>query len=675
MKSTDPLITTIKDSCKVCYTCVRDCPAKAIRISNGQAEVVSSRCIGCGNCVRVCSQDAKKFYNSIPETRQLLGSFGKKAAIIAPSFPAEFTDISSSMLIHQIRKLGFDMVCEVAYGADLVAQRYKHLLSGSPEKRYIATTCPAIVNFVEKYHPDLVENLAPIVSPMTATARVLREQHPDLEQVVFIGPCLAKKTEAISLDECDVDSVLTFSELREMLSVLPPTPEPVHEEQFDPPHPGLGVLFPINRGLLQAAGIQEDLLSGQVVTAEGRDNFVAAIKEFENGTLDTQLLEVLSCEGCIMGAGMTTNKPKYHRRSAVSQYARTRILPHLDEKNDWEPGDEWLENHLESHFNSRKSIADTPSEEEIQAILAQMGKKGPEDELNCRACGYDTCREHAIAIYKGLAESEMCLPYTIDALHSSLHDLKQSNHKLAETQAALNNAEKLASMGQLSAGIAHEINNPLGVILLFANTMLEEANPESEDYEDLQTIVEQANRVRKIASGLLDFSRKNEVALSSVNIDHLIANCLRAIETPQNIRIHTESELDNPDCQLDADQFIQVITNLVKNAMEAMPDGGDIHIRTRPAGNNRIQLEIQDTGTGISKENLGKIFEPFFTTKKMGEGTGLGLAVIYGIIKMHRGQIDVVSNNDPKHGATGTTFTVTVPRQGSGLGIQPKQLN
>ncbi len=660
MLLTDTLIKTIQDSCKVCYTCVRDCPAKAIRISNGQAEVIDSRCIGCGNCVRVCSQDAKQVYNSIPEVSNLLKTPGRKAALIAPSFPAEFTDRSTAALIGQLRQLGFDLVCEVASGADLVARQYKNLLEENPSGRFIATTCPAIVNYVEKYHPRLTANLAPIVSPMTATARVVQKLNPDLEKIVFIGPCLAKKKEAITQENSGVDGVLTFAELRRMISGNPVLPET--RTDFDPPHSGLGVLFPINRGLLQAAGIEEDLLSGQVVTAEGRDNFITALEEFDSGTLDAQLLEVLSCEGCIMGAGMTSDKPKYHRRSTVSKYCRSH--PGKPTKGEHVPPVAWLAENLKTTFHSSDSRGDTPSDAEIRAVLARMGKQTEADELNCRACGYATCRDHAIAILKGLAESEMCLPYTIDALHESLDELTESNHKLAETQTALHNAEKLASMGQLSAGIAHEINNPLGVILLYANSLLDELDPGSETYDDVKMITEQADRVRKIASGLLDFSRKNEVDLSPVKLNSLIADCISATKIPDRISLTLDLMAADSTCDLDADQFIQVINNLVKNAVEAIPDQGAINITTSLMPSAGIQMIIQDSGTGIAREYLAKIYEPFFTTKKMGEGTGLGLAVIYGIIKMHRGQIEVESNTDPAVGPTGTKFIVSLPTTG-----------
>ena len=185
------LVTTLKERCRVCFACVRECPAKAIRISGRQAEVIPERCIACGNCVRVCSQGAKQAVRSIAQVEELLASRVPVAACIAPSFPAEFPELPAPRLVGAVRALGFSFVQEVAFGADLVARRYRELL-GEPGRRYVATTCPAVVSYVERYHPSLVGILAPVVSPMVATARVLRRLHGPELGFVFVGPFLEK---------------------------------------------------------------------------------------------------------------------------------------------------------------------------------------------------------------------------------------------------------------------------------------------------------------------------------------------------------------------------------------------------------------------------------------------------------------------------------------------------
>ncbi|MBN2193048.1 MAG: 4Fe-4S dicluster domain-containing protein [Polyangiaceae bacterium] len=656
------LVRTIPERCRVCYTCVRECPAKAIRIRGGQAEVIDNRCIGCGNCVAVCSQHAKQDRSTIGEVDALLAADAPVAAIVAPSFPAELETTDHTRFVGAIRALGFDLVNEVAFGADLVADRYRQLLHRDDAQAWIATTCPALVAYVERYHPEIVRNLAPIVSPMIAMARVLRRLHGPELRIVFIGPCIGKKAEAANPSVAgEVDAVLTFRELRQMFHSRGITVNTAEPSSFDPPEPGLGQLFPIRRGLLQAADIKEDLLQAKVVSADGRNEFVIAVRDFAAGNLETRLLEVLCCNGCIMGPGMTTQEPRFRRRSRVSNYSRDRF-GELN-LNRWHAKmDRFTNIDLGRHYLARDRRIPAPSPEELEAILGRLGKQSLDDELNCGACGYDTCREHAVAIHKGLAEPEMCLPFTIERLNAACRDLASSHQELATTQQALMQSERLASMGQLAAGIAHEINNPLGVVLLYAHNLLSEAT-QTGLRDDLQMVVEQADRCKKIVSGLLNFARRNKVARQSVDLPKLVDHCLGMLAVPVGITVRTEHAVPLLRAEVDPDQIAQVLTNLVSNAVTAMPDGGSLGVRTSESGEDAV-IEVFDTGTGIPAENIHKVFEPFFTTKQIGKGTGLGLAVTYGIVKMHRGTIQVRSNADRRAGPTGTTFTVRLPRRG-----------
>jgi signal transduction histidine kinase len=222
--------------------------------------------------------------------------------------------------------------------------------------------------------------------------------------------------------------------------------------------------------------------------------------------------------------------------------------------------------------------------------------------------------------------------------------------------------EKLASMGQLAAGIAHEVNNPLGVVLLYAHLLKEQLNEDSEMFEDINMIVEQADRAKKIVSGLLNFARKNKVVLKGTRINELVDKSIHAIVMPGNVRLKITHKKESIEADIDPDQIIQVLSNLITNAIEAMPEGGVMEIITDSDDQN-AHIYVKDTGTGITPENLEKIFEPFFTTKQMGKGTGLGLAVTYGIIKMHHGKIEVESNSDQEKGHLGTTFKVTLPKK------------
>lgn len=655
-------VRTVPDRCRVCFTCVRECPAKAIKIADGQAQVVPERCIGCGNCVQVCSQGAKVGVCTIDDVEQLLAGGHRVAAAIAPSFPAEFqTDYDFRVLVGMIRSLGFSLVTEVGFGADLVAERYRRLYVQARGRRNVATTCPAVVGFVERYHPEMIDSLAPIVSPMVAMARALRHIHgPDLK-VVFIGPCLGKKVEAN--DEIlrgEIDGVLTFAELRQLLASRGIGPHNSEPAGFDGPQPSLGALFPLSAGFLQASGITEDLVTNDVVAAYGKARFNAAIEDLAGDGFEGTLLEILFCHGCIMGAGMTSEEPLYKRRTRVSHYVRYR-LSELN-KAEWERSMASLAGlDLSRHFTDRAQCLPSPSEPEIDGILRRMGKTSVQDELNCGACGYHKCREHAAAILAGLAESEMCLPYTIGELEKTVSELSLSHDQLRSTQEQLMHNERLASMGQLAAGVAHELNNPLGVVLMYAHLVQDEISEDNALKKDLALIAEQADRCKRIVSSLLDFARENKVLLQSVCIDEFLDKVLAAVPIPEMITVEVVRGHGHSHCDLDPEQLIQVMTNLIANACAAMEQGGRLTLATRDQ-NDHLVFDVSDTGHGIQPEHMPRLFQPFFTTKQLGKGTGLGLSVAYGIVKMHRGAITVESNHDPECGPTGTTFSVAIPR-------------
>ncbi len=657
-----PLVSTRKEKCRMCYTCIRECPAKAIRVADAQASIESLRCIGCGNCVRVCAQGAKMVHCEISQVKKLLQSGETVVVILAPSFPAEFLDIEPNRLAGALTKLGFYAVHEVAFGADLVAHEYARILE-STRDRYIGSTCPSVVSFIQKYYPELVSNLVPIVSPMIATARVVKQKYGADTKIVFVGPCIAKKGEANDPSVAgEVDAVLTFSELRDLFAnekiELSHSPLGV----FASPRGGVGGLFAVTRGLLQAAGLKEDILACDIIAAEGNPRFITAINEFHRGGDNIRLLELLSCNGCIMGVGFSNDEPLLVRRKRVAEYVKHRVR----EMRAGEIGDDivdYCKINLGRHFVAQDTRLSDASSLELTKILASMGKTSADDELNCGACGYTTCRQCANAIARGLAEPEMCLPYTIEHLRDAIGQLENSNRDLRKVREALSQSEKLASMGQMAAGIAHEVNNPLGIVLLYANIMLEQCEQHSSVRQDIEVIAEQANRCKKIVTGLLNFSRQNKVFRQEVDIVELVEKTLREIQKPDDIvlDVFNDTRENCAIANVDADQIVQVISNLVSNSCAAMPSGGKVHVKVCGDKSN-ISLSVEDNGTGISEENIGKVFDPFFSTKPVGRGTGLGLAVVHGIVKMHQGRIAVESNANPAQGATGTRFTVTIPR-------------
>ena len=650
------LVYTIKDKCRVCFTCVRECPVKAIKIINGQAEVIPERCIACGNCTRVCSQGAKVFMDSTKRVFSLLDSEKEIFAIVAPSFVAEFPEFDNPLrFVYLLKKLGFSRVFEVAFGADLVAGEYRRIIKNG-SKGIISSDCPAIVSFIEKYNPEIIGNLAPVVSPMVAMARYLRKKFGKKFSIVFIGPCIAKKAETDEIDEN-----LTFLEIRKMLNEKDIRFSGDKIREFDFPVGGKGAVFPISRGLLQTINLPEEDLERSVIVAEGRDNFQEAIREYKQGSVSSQHMDLLCCEGCIMGPGTSREGKKFLRRARVMDYVHTK-LESLDVKSWKKCMDESKNIDLTRTFTVNDQRTADPSEDQIREVLQTMNKHTEADNLNCGACGYDTCRNHAIAIINGLAENEMCLPYSIEKLHNSFRELAVSNEKLISMQKVLKQTEKLAHMGQLSAGIAHELNNPLGVVLMYSNILFDEADTDSPIREDLKLIVEQAQRCKVIVGGLLNFARMNQVNYMEADLNEMIRLSVASVLIPSNVVVDIKSSIKDPYAELDKEQMVQVISNLIKNGIEAMPSGGKITVSIDET-DNEVIMKIKDAGVGIKKADLSKVFEPFFTTKSIGKGTGLGLATAYGIVKMHRGKIKVDSNSDPSEGPTGTVFTIKLPRR------------
>jgi len=308
-----------------------------------------------------------------------------------------------------------------------------------------------------------------------------------------------------------------------------------------------------------------------------------------------------------MGPGLSKNGKQYNRRALVSTYANSK-MQNLN-SDAWSAEiEKYAELDLSVKYKHEDHRIEITNEDAVNDILVKMGKRTKKDQLDCGACGYESCVEHAIAINKGLAEVEMCLPYTIEKLHNSVKDLALSNEKLSSMKQALKQSEKLAHMGQLSAGIAHELNNPLGVVIMYSNILLEESKAGDPVREDLKLIVEQAGRCKKIVAGLLNFARKNQVNHQHIRIKELVNHSLESLIIPEKVRINIADLTTNPDAMLDAEQMMQVITNLVKNAFEAMPSGGTIDIKLEDTLADVI-ISISDTGTGIKEEDRAKIFE------------------------------------------------------------------
>ena len=639
------IVYTDKGKCTGCYACIRGCPCKAIKVEKGLAEVIQERCINCGNCILLCPTGAKRTKSDIDVVWQLLGQSQPVIALLSAPFPAAFPEVRPRQLITALKKLGFSEVMEDSFGAELVCHEYAHLMVENNSKPIFSSNCPAVVSYIEKYYPQLIGNLAPIVSPMTAMGRVIKRQYNPQAKTVFIGPCVAKNAEAKDEKVSGmIDAVLTFAELKEMFAVKGIAPESEVLGEFSGPKPNFGRLFAISEGLLKAAGFSDDLLENDIISVHGRDYVVKILGEFARDDITARFVNLHFCHGCIDGPVIDNELSGFRRKELITNYARSEADPAQTERDI----QEYAGIDLSRQFTSQIISLSTPSEQDIQQVLDKLGRVGPSHRMNCGACGYDSCLELAITISQGLAEVEMCWPYVLKELGVAQEDLIQ--------------AEKLTSLGQMAASIAHEVNNPLAGILVYTQLLTKKIAENSISKEValgyLSRMNSELTRSTRLIRNLLDFARQSPPALRLVDINDVINRALDLAAHSaelQNIQVIKELDPSLPNLTADFDQLQQVCTNLILNAIQAIPEKGRLTLRTS-ANDNWLKVEVEDTGCGISQENMRKLFTPFFTTKEKGKGVGLGLAVAYGIIQRHQGKIEVKSKE-----GEGTTFTIHLP--------------
>lgn len=399
------VVTTKSDICKACYSCVRNCPANAVKVESGQAKVVEERCISCGNCVRVCSQGAKEIESYTDDVRAMIAKGEKVVALLAPSFPASFYFIDPDELISRMKKAGFSVVDEVAGGVELTIPKYRELVAGGKMDTIISSHCPAIVELIEKRFPQLISMLAPVSSAMMALTKNMKIKYPQAK-MVFVGPCIAKKQEAKIFGEGIIDAVLTFKELKEMLGLEEANEKDINSfydegQKIKAP----STLFPVPGGFMKNIDPSGSLYKFEdIALVEGKDECLQFLESLAAGRIRPRLVDILFCKGCIDGPEVDSPLDVFTRQYLIFSYARKRERSPLMPEKDLD---------LTRQFTDRHQPLKIPSESEIQAILRHTYKTKPEDELNCGSCGYDSCREKAAAVYQGLAEIDMCLPYLL----------------------------------------------------------------------------------------------------------------------------------------------------------------------------------------------------------------------------------------------------------------------
>jgi len=547
MKIPDQVIYINEDKCRNSYSCVRACPVNAIEVKPERAHpvIIADRCIGCGLCYLACSPGAIEFMDSKGRVKEILQSGRPAAALVAPSIASEFDDITDyRKFVAMIRKLGFTHVHEVSFGVDLVAYAYKKLFEESSGKYYITANCPSIVEMIEKYHPHLVPNLAPLVSPTIATAMVTRDLYGEEVANVFIGPCIDIKAEAdLYSDRNLVEGVLTFIEIRQLFEENNIQEKTVKMSEFDPPFGNWGALYPYPAGILQAAGIKRDLVSSHVITASGAEDVKEAINDFDHH-IDAirHHFNLFFCPGCMLGPGMIRHDERYRRRSLVKQYAEKRVEA-LDKKQWQKDMDRWSKLDLTRTFRANDQRIPEPSPESIGEVLKIIGKDNRSEELNCNACGYGSCREFASTVAKGLAVPEMCHTYNLRNKQEYIETLRQTNRKLSETKKALKESEEQAMREKDAAQDASDTMNsmlnklPNGVVIVDNELKILHSNERF-----LEIIGEDAKAIAEIIPGLRGADLKT---LMPFNVYNIFSFVLRENESVISRDVQLEDRMFN----------------------------------------------------------------------------------------------------------------------------------
>ena len=395
-------LTLKKSNCKNCYKCIRHCPVKSIRFSGNQAHIIDNECILCGHCFVVCPQNAKQIVDDTEKVKVMLQGEDPVIVSLAPSFIANYEGVGIDSMRKALKALGFADVEETAIGATIVKTEYERMLAEDHKDVIISSCCHSANLLIQKYFPGALPYLADVLSPMLAHCQDIKRRIPNAK-TVFIGPCVAKKDEADHYKGL-TDAVLTFEELTNWLNK-----EGIElEHEVDAKEESLARFFPVTGGVLKT--MRQDAPGFTYLSIDGVANCMEALKDIESGKIHHCFIEMNACSGgCVSSPVME----KYHKNPikdyvAVSSYAGTKDfdVPQPDLM------------HLRKSFSPIEPDAKMPSETEIAAILRQMGKFRPSQELNCGSCGYNTCREKAIAIYQGKAEASMCLPYLKDKAES-----------------------------------------------------------------------------------------------------------------------------------------------------------------------------------------------------------------------------------------------------------------
>ena len=394
--------------CKHCYKCVRYCDVKAVMIKDGRAEIMEDKCILCGHCLQICPQSAKTLTSDLGLVQRFIRQGERVDVSIATSSMGLIKYGTIGQVNGALQKLGFAEVRETSEGAAAVTAEYVELLKEGRMENIITTCCPSVNSLIEIYYPDLIPYMAPVVSPMIAHGKMIKKEDPDAK-VVFLGPCIAKKQEAQDLrHEGVIDAVLNFNDITRWLDEEDIVIKDCEDIPFKKLDPRINRLYPVTSGVISSVMAAEAEADGyRKFYVHGSENCIELCKSLEKGEIKGCFIEMNMCEGgCIKGPAVNKDCPSPFRIKIDMEDSVAKDAPDADGLKDMMDGISFRED-----FYDRSPHDLQPTEEQIQEILRMTGKVRPEDELNCGACGYPTCREKAIAVFQKKAELNMCIPF------------------------------------------------------------------------------------------------------------------------------------------------------------------------------------------------------------------------------------------------------------------------
>lgn len=474
-------------NCIGCLSCVRNCPVKAIAYDNqtGLVNINFNRCVGCGICIGLCASNAIQPIDSKQEVKTILQTNENVVAICDPSISGEFVDISDyRKFVQMIRKLGFSYVHEASFGADIIAIKYNELLQKYKGKYFIFANCPSVMSLIEKYNTELLPNIAPLISPAFATAKIVRHKYGNDIKVVYITSCLSIKHDIKQEENAGlIDSALTFVELRDMFNEDGIVESSFEYSDFDYPVGYKGSIFPVMRGFIETMGCNTSVLSGETATISGYTDVKEITKIFkDNISYLNHHFDTYFCQGCcIMGKGTTPNGEKFVRKAAVVKYANKRLADfNIDQ---WSKDiDTYSQLDFSRNFINDNQILPLPDSKKIQEVLTQLGVNRKNKNTGCGACGFNSCKDFAISVAKGISTPYSCLTYSMKQQNDYIHNLQNINQKLSQTETALKESESKATREKIELENSQEIINnlmqklPLGIIIIDNNLKIVYAN-------------------------------------------------------------------------------------------------------------------------------------------------------------------------------------------------------